>query len=832
MRKTLVVVESPAKAKTIKKYLGSGYEVLASKGHIKDLPKRMGIDVEKGFQETYEVIEAKAKVLSELKTHAKSAERLLLATDPDREGEAIAWHIAEELKRPKLDVVRVEFNEITKKGVQKGLDKPRELDRDLYDAQRARRVLDRIVGYDVSALVWNKLAFGLSAGRVQSVALRLIVEREREIEAFVPEEYWNVGVALKGASKQAFNARLVKADGEKIEVGNGEQAGAIRADLESASYAVIGVTQREQKRNAPAPYTTSKLQQDATSYLRFTTKRTMNVAQRLYEGIDLKKDGGLVGLITYMRTDSVRVSADAIEEARHFISVEHGEKFLPAKPNVFKSRKDAQEAHEAIRPTSLELPPEKVRKHLNDEQYKLYKLVWDRFIASQMTQAIYDQTGVDIEATPATKSPAHGSYGLRASGKVLRFAGWLEQYHAGRDLGDGPKELAGEEEGGEAEAAATTNGAGPNGAGRNGAANGKAKKGGEDDDGILPPIADGETLALATPPGVLTEQKFTQPPARFNEGSLVRELEKRGIGRPSTYAEIISKVQARDYVEKLPGGQMKASDLGKIVVDGLVSTSLDFMDPSFTAKMEEELDDVQTGKLERVDLLGRFYKRFREVLERAKKQKRWAPDPEPTEHKCPEDGGVLLKRWSKNGNFLGCENYPKCKFTQDLSKDGKPAEAKLTDYKCDKCGKPTVIKSGRYGEFLSCSGYPECKNAKPVPLGIPCPKCGGDIIEIRSKKKGGRSFYGCARYPDCDFKLWQKPINEPCPQCKYPFLVIGGGAKNPKLLCPQTKECGYSRPFEPGSLGTGEGAEDVGEAPEQDEPKPSRGRRSPASGSP
>jgi DNA topoisomerase-1 len=793
VKKTLVVVESPAKAKTIKKYLGSGYEVLASKGHIKDLPKRMGIDVEKGFQETYEVIESKASVLSDLKTEAKKANVLLLATDPDREGEAIAWHLAEELGRKELEVHRVEFHEITKKGVEHGIEKPRELDQHLYDAQRARRVLDRIVGYDVSALVWNKLAFGLSAGRVQSVALRLIVEREREIEAFVPEEYWNVGVGLRGASKQAFTARLVKADGEKIEVGNATQAAAIRADLESASFKVVGVTQREQKRNAPAPYTTSKLQQDGTSYLRFGTKRTMSIAQRLYEGIDLKKDGGLVGLITYMRTDSVRVSPDAITEAREFIAAKHGEKFLPAKPNVFKSRKDAQEAHEAIRPTSLELSPDKVRKHLTDEQFKLYKLIWDRFIASQMSHAVYDQTGVDIEATPSTKKPAHENYDLRASGKVLKFSGWLEQYQAGRALEEGPKELAGEEDGGEAEAAQPTNGhAAPNGA------NGKkAAKGGDDDDGILPEISDGETLTIASPPGVATEQKFTQPPPRFNEGSLVRELEKRGIGRPSTYAEIISKVQARDYVEKLPGGQMMASNLGKMVVDGLVSTELDFMDPTFTAKMEEELDEVESGKLERVALLKRFYSRFRQVLERAKKKKAWKPDPEPTEFKCDEDGGVMLKRWSKNGWFLGCENYPKCKHTRDMGKDGKgPAEVKLTDIVCDQCGKFMAIRTGRYGEFLSCTGYPACKNAKPVPLGVKCPKCGGDIVEVRSKKKGAKPFYGCSKYPQCDFKVWAKPVDEPCPQCQHPFLVTGGGQKSPKLMCPRGKECGYSRPIE------------------------------------
>ncbi|HEY6556747.1 MAG TPA: type I DNA topoisomerase [Polyangiaceae bacterium] len=793
MNKTLVVVESPAKAKTIKKYLGPGFEVLASKGHVKDLPKKMGIDVEHGFKETYEIIESKAKVLADLKTEVKKADRLLLATDPDREGEAIAWHLMEELGRPKLDVQRVEFHEITKKGVQTGLEKPRALDGHLYDAQRCRRVLDRIVGYDVSALVWSKLAFGLSAGRVQSVALRLIVEREREIEAFVPEEYWNIGAALRGKDPQSLVARLTKADGEKLEVHDGELAGAVQEDLQSSRYKVAQITRREQRRNAPAPYTTSKLQQDATSYLRFTTKRTMNVAQRLYEGIDLKKDGGQVGLITYMRTDSVRVSNDAIEEVRVHIGETFGAKFTPDKPNAFKSKKSAQEAHEAIRPTSLEYTPERVRKHLSDEQFKLYKLIWDRFVASQMTPAVYDQTGVDIEATPERSGPRHKSYTLRASGKVLKFAGWLAQYEKKSYGEDAPTEFAGEDE---SNAVDTQEREAPNGAGAK--ANGAVKKASleEDQEGTLPELGDGEVLKLVTPPGVISEQKFTQPPPRYNEGSLVRELEKRGIGRPSTYAEIISKVQARDYVEKLPGGQMKASELGKIVVDGLVSTELDFMDPDFTAKMEEELDEVEAGKLEREELLKRFYKRFKQVLETAKKQKRWAPEPEVTEHKCEDCGSRLLKRWSKNGYFLGCEAYPKCKFTRDLGKDGEaPAQPQLTDIPCDKCGKFMSIRTGRYGEFLSCSGYPECKNAKPVPLGVPCPKCAGDIIEIRSKKRGGKAFYGCANYPKCDFKVWQKPVKEACPQCNHPFLVIAGG-KNPKLVCGRGKECGYSRPLE------------------------------------
>ena len=779
--KTLVVVESPAKAKTVKKYLGAGYEVLASKGHVKDLPKKLGVDVEHDFTETYEVIDVKAKVLAELKAASKSAQHLLLATDPDREGEAIAWHLSDELARPDLTVRRVEFHEITKKGVELGVAHPRDLDTHLYDAQRARRVLDRIVGYDVSALVWSKLAFGLSAGRVQSVALRLIVDREREVEAFVPEEYWNIGACVLGSNRPPFVARLASADGEKLEVTRGEKAGAVRADLEGATYRVAKVVKREQKRRAPAPYTTSKLQQDATSYLRFTTKRTMQIAQGLYEGIDLGKDGGPVGLITYMRTDSVRVSTDAIDAVRATITELFGASHLPDTPNLYKAKKNAQEAHEAIRPTSMEFPPSVVQKHLKDEQFKLYKLIWERFMASQMAPAVYDQTGVDIEATPRDGGAAHRVYGMRASGRTLKFGGWLEAYGRGVEA---PKQLAGEDEVDEPEA---------------GQAAAAAVSLEESADATLPELTEGETLALVSPPGVVAEQKFTQPPARYNEGSLVRELEKRGIGRPATYAEIIAKVQARDYVEKLASGAFQPSTLGKFVVDGLVSGQLDFMDPNFTATMEEELDEVERGHVGRVAMLRRFYDRFKQQLDAAKKQKRWAPEPTPTDNKCPECGEPMLKRWSKNGWFLGCTAYPKCKTTQDLGQDGTrttPLPVKMTDEICHECGKPMVIKAGRYGEFLSCSDYPTCKATRPVPMGIACPKCGGQLIEVRSRKRGGRTFYGCSNYAaaaKCEFKLWQKPVPEPCPSCGAAFLVRGGGKKAPVLAC-STEGCGFKKP--------------------------------------
>ncbi len=789
---TLVVVESPAKAKTIKKYLGANYQVLASKGHVWDLTKKFGVDVEKGFQETYEVIEGKEKTLAEIKKAAKEVDQIMLATDPDREGEAIAFHLAEELKSAKKPTRRVLFQEITKRGVKDGIEHPRDLDSDLYDAQRTRRVLDRIVGYDVSSLVWSKLAFGLSAGRVQSVALRLIVDREREIEAFVPEEYWNLAARLLGKQKPAFTARLFTWDGKAIskdKIGDEKTARTIERDLKVASYKVAKVTRSERQRKAPAPYTTSKLQQDAANILRFPAKRTMQVAQGLYEGVELGKELGSVGLITYMRTDSTRVSDDAITELRAYVQKTWGGKHLPSSVNVFKSKKNTQDAHEAIRPTSLELPPSAVRKFLKPEQFKLYTLIWNRFVASQMSPAVYDQTSVDIDAS----APKGGtSYMLRASGRVLKFGGWLDAYTKSKEDAaeeESPSELAGEEdEGTDAEQLAK-----------------KAEK--EDEDAELPPLSEGEVLKLVDPPGVTADQKFTQPPPRFNEGSLVRALEERGIGRPSTYAEIISKVQARDYVEKPDGRTFKPTELGKMVVDGLLESTLDFMDPDFTAKMEEDLDLVESGKLAREKLLKDFYKRFKEQLDKAKKLKRWTPEPSPTSEVCTLCSLPMLKRWSKRGWFLGCSGYPKCKGTQPLDESGGIAQPILTSYLCDKCGRPMAIRSGRYGQFLSCTGYPECKNASPVPLGVKCPKCKtGELFEVRPQKRGGRTFYGCSNYKDetikCDFKLWARPIPEPCPDCGAAFLTRGGTKTKPMIAC-VAEGCGFKREPTPEELGGG-----------------------------
>lgn len=777
MTKTLVIVESPAKAKTIKKYLGSGFDVLASKGHVKDLPKNQNaVDVAKDFTEKYEVIEGKEKILDELKAAAKKVDTVLLATDPDREGEAIAFHISEEIHDEKLKVARVEFHEITKRGIDHGVSHPRQLDANLYDAQRARRVLDRIVGYDVSALVWSKLAFGLSAGRVQSVALRLITDREKEIEAFVPEEYWNVAVTLSAPGGASFNAKLAGASGEKIEVKNGDQASNVRQDLETARYKVARVTKREQKRNPPAPYTTSKLQQDATNLLHFGAKRTMQIAQALYEGIDLKQDGGPVGLITYMRTDSTRVSDDAITEVRTAITKRYGKNFIPDKPNVYKSKKNAQDAHEAIRPTNVNLHPESIKKHLKDEQYKLYKLIWNRFVASQMTPAVYDRTTAEIQGATTRSGGLHKEYLLRATGRVLKASGWLE-------VTEGQREFAGDDE---PEAQAPTAEV----------AEGKTAAAEDDNDALLPELNEGDQPKLVNATGVLAEQKFTQPPPRYNEGSLVRELEKRGIGRPSTYAEIMSKVQQRAYVEKLPGGAFKPTMLGQFVVEGLVRSNLDFMDPNFTAQMEEELDEVGTGKIKREQLLKRFYKRFHEQLEKSKKLASWKPPSEKTEIECEECGeGFMVRKWGKNGWFLSCERYPKCKGTRDLGLDGTTAASvKETDIHCNECDKLMVVRSGRFGDFLSCTGYPSCKNTRPVPLGVSCPQCGGDLIEVRPRKKGGRTFYGCSNFnaeQKCEFKLWAKPVPIACPVCASPFLTRAGG-KTPMLVC-VTKDCPHKQ---------------------------------------
>ena len=767
---TLLIVESPAKSTTIQKYLGKDYVVLASKGHIKDLPKRGGVDVDNGFKETYEVIQEKGKdeTLRVIKENARKVQRVLLATDPDREGEAIAFHLMEEVRKdqPNVEIRRVLFNEITKKGVQEGIAHPRDLDEHLYEAQRTRRVLDRIGGYPLSNLLWRKLTFGLSAGRVQTPALRIIVDRQHEIDSFVPRPYWLLEAHLKGGNPPPFTAMLDSVGGEKLEKVSSRPAATSELDakrfsddLRDASFRVAKIIKRERRSRAPAPYTTSKLQQDASTRLGMQPSRTMRIAQGLYEGVELGKGGETVGLITYMRTDSMRLSSDAVQECRDYIAQRFGKDALPAQPNEYKSKKaQVQDAHEAIRPTRLDLPPEEVRKYLTEERFKLYKLIWDRFVACQMVPAVYDQTSVEIEGLNGDRR-----YGLRASGSVLKVAGWRAAYET-----ENPT-LAGEE----------------------------SEQVEDEDSRNLPLLVEGEVLQL-TDLGVSVAAKETEPPPYFNEASLVKKLEEEGIGRPSTYAEILSKVQARDYVRK-NGNKLVPTSLGKLVAEHLVADNFDLANLEFTRKLEEDLDAIAEARGKRLDVLAPFHKRLQDQIQKSLELKtKWWPEPESIDENCAECGKPLMKRWGRNGPFIGCDGYPECKYTRPLPGEGENGEDRqpqLTDYKCEECGSQMMKRWGRNGFFLGCSTYPKCKSTRSLPLGVPCPKCGGEIIEIKGKK-ARRPFYGCANYAKeeikCDFRTWQKPVPEPCPQCGAKFLVQAGSAKAPVLRC-QTESCGYER---------------------------------------
>jgi DNA topoisomerase I len=774
-RPTLLIVESPAKAKTIQKYLGRKYVVIASKGHVKDLPKRGGVDVDQGFKETYEVIAEKGKseVLQSIREAARKAERVLLATDPDREGEAIAWHLKEEIERdrPEVEVRRVLFNEITKKGVDDGIAHPRDLDPYLYEAQRTRRVLDRIGGYPLSNLLWRKLAFGLSAGRVQTPALRIIVDRQHEIDSFVPRAYWLIEAQLSGENPPPFVALLDTVGGEKLEKVSSRPAATseldaqrFEQDLRVANYRVSKVVKRERKARAPAPYTTSKLQQDGSTRLGMNPKRTMRVAQALYEGVSLGKgeDGETVGLITYMRTDSLRLSPEAVAECRDYVVATYGPRALPETPNVFKSKKqNVQDAHEAVRPTRMDLPPDAVRAFLTDERFRLYKMIWDRFVASQMVPAVYDQTSVEIEALHEQRS-----YGLRVSGSVLKFAGWRAVYGAGDASGQAGEEDADDDEDG-----------------RN-----------------LPSLEEDETLTLSDL-GVTVSAKFTEPPPYYNEASLVKKLEEEGIGRPSTYAEILSKVQARDYVKKV-NNKLVPSDLGKLVVERLVADRFDLADLDFTRKLEDDLDSIAEARGKRIDILAPFHDRLQKKITASLEEKgKWWPEPEAIGENCPECANALKKRWGRNGPFIGCDGYPECKYTRALpgedGEDGGDRRPQLTDYVCELCASPMMKRWGRNGWFLGCSTFPKCKSTRSLPLGVACPKCGGEVIEIRTKSRK-RPFYGCTNYSTeikCDFRIWQRPVPEACPQCNAPFLVRAGSANNPALRC-LTEGCGYERAIE------------------------------------
>jgi len=812
--KGLVIVESPAKAKTIQKYLGKGFTVEASLGHVKDLPKStLGVDIDNEFETEYIVIPGKEKVLTKLKKLAESADSIYLAPDPDREGEAIAAHLAEELstngskkkKKKKTEdddgrIQRVTFNEITQRAVREAFEHPRKIDRHLVDAQQARRVLDRLVGYQVSPLLWDKVRRGLSAGRVQTVALRLIVEREREIKAFEKKEYWTIDAHLAANKPPAFDARLFGKGEEKIEVPNGEEAEKIRAFLEKADWLVRSVEKKERRRNAAPPFTTSKLQQDSARKLRFSVKRTMMIAQRLYEGVELGEEG-LVGLITYMRTDSTRVSNEALTEVREMIQKDYGPNYLPEQPNTFKSKKGAQEAHEAIRPTSAVRDPESIKQYLKEDEFKVYKLIWQRFIASQITPAVFDQTTVDIDAKQGNES-----YWFRVTGSILKFDGFLKVYE-------------------------------------------ESKEGKDDEDEELkhklPPLEAGQKLTLKS---LNPEQHFTEPPPRYNEASLVKELEERGIGRPSTYATILSTIQERQYVTKI-GGKFSPTEIGLVVTDLLIENFRDIFDVAYTARLEEELDEVEDGKEKWTDALAEFYKKFQKDLRYAEKHMENIKRMEkPTDEKCEQCGSPLVIKWGKHGSFYACSSYDKedpnsCKFTKENpinlpDLDSADMQETAQEEYCENCGRVMVLKRGRFGQFMACTGYPDCKTTRrldqgkrvpDIPLDEPCPNCGrnlmirhgrygeftacsgypefkyvkqnfigvkcpeckdGELVEKRARK--GNTFYGCSNYPKCKFTSANKPIAEKCPSCGNEYLVEKNLKDGPVIACPN-KECDFER---------------------------------------
>jgi DNA topoisomerase I len=867
MARSLVIVESPAKAKTINKYLGRDYTVKASIGHVMDLPKKeigirlpdhgkkkkkkkgkkgkpaaevkpqkpITLDDAKIFEPTLQIIAGKGKVINDLRKSAATADRVYLAGDPDREGEAISQHLAmvlskptkyeeaelpsngkngngngagkdakaeateppakgakgkaakknnkdkDEISVPAIDpkkIFRVTFNEITPKAIRAAFEKPRAVDMHLVDAQQARRVLDRIVGYKVSPLLWDKVRRGLSAGRVQTVALRLIVERELEIRAFVPQEYWTIHAMLDAGQPPIFEAKLSKYKGEDIEVNNQDAANAVLAAVEKAKWQVASVTQKEKRRNPPPPFTTSKLQQAAYNRLRYTAKRTMGIAQRLYEGVDLGEEGS-VALITYMRTDSVNVSADALAQVRDLIPHRFGSNYLPEKPNYYKSKKDAQEAHEAVRPTDVSRAPEDVRKYLDDDLFKLYQLIWQRFVASQMLPAIFDQTTIDISA---------GDYTFRATGSVQKFDGYLRVYQlpvAAADREDDERDDEGE---------------------------GKS----------LPRVEEGQVLRLDQ---IRPDQHFTEPPPRYTEATLVKDLEEKGIGRPSTYASIISTIVEREYVRK-DQGRFTPTMLGERVSVLLVKSFDDVFDVTFTARLEEELDEIEEGKLPWRDAVREFWGKFVVDLAKADEEMISYKAGIPTGKTCEKcRQGELLERISRHGFFLGCSRYPDCDFIQDMAPEIPEDAESRTEY-CENCGKEMLMKRGRFGAFLACSGYPDCKTTRrlvagtriahqpdepldekctlcennlvkkhgrfgefigcsgypkckytrPITMGIKCPKCNeGEFVRRGSAGKGGRGrprvFYGCSRYPDCDYTTPHMPIAEPCPKCGAPFIV-------------------------------------------------------------
>ena len=738
--RNLVVVESPAKARTIERILGDGFVVKASQGHVRDLPKgTLGVNVEAEFAPSYSVLADKRAVVQELKKLGEGASSIYLATDPDREGEAISWHLvkAAAWDRGTTPLHRVVFHEITPDAVKEAFEHSRGIDMELVNAQQARRILDRLVGYQISPLLWRKVQRGLSAGRVQSVALRMVVEREKEIQAFVPVEYWTIEAQLQrvGRTKadrgEPFTATLRALKGQKgrLAIPDDPSARRIEEELRGADHIVAQVKKREVKQSPSPPFITSTLQQESWRKLRFSAGRTMKAAQQLYEGLTVGGEGS-VGLITYMRTDSTNVASSALHEAREYIRLKFGEDYLPRQPRVFKRKaKGAQEAHEAIRPTSLLREPDSLRRYLSSDQLKLYDLIWRRMLASQMADAQSDATAVDAEAK--CKGTAR-VYVFRATGSVLRFSGFRILYRESQDDGD-------EEEG----------------------------------KGPLPELSAGEGLnCLKLDP----QQHFTQPPPRYTEASLIKALEEKGIGRPSTYAPIVSTILDRHYVLK-EAGKLKSTSLGDTVSNLLTEFFSDIMDINFTAKMEEELDEVARGERQWAPMLKDFYGPFQKALEVATETMPRVKVEEATDQLCDQCGQAMVVKTGRFGRFIACSNFPTCKNTGQLPSEGsqeapqnQPEEA--TDEVCEKCGQPMAIKTGRFGKFMACSDYPKCKNSKPLKIGVPCPKCGGDLVERRSRARG-RVFFGCSRYPDCDFIVNQRPVEDPCPECSG--LMVSAG---------------------------------------------------------
>ena len=796
MPKKLLIVESPAKARTIKKYLGPDFTIMASVGHIKDLPvKKLGVDTENNFKPEYVTIKGKGKVLKAMKQAGKDVDAVYLAPDPDREGEAIAWHIAKEFKKSKQPIYRVLFNELTAKAIREAVASPQTLNENKFESQQARRVMDRLVGYQLSPLLWTRVKRGLSAGRVQSVAVKMICDREREIYAFDSQEYWSLTAHLESKEPPQFKANLSKYENKKIDLKNEVQVQQIVSEAAAKDFIVGKVSKKQKKKNPPPPFITSLLQQEAHGKLRFTAKRTMSVAQNLYEGIELG-DRGQVGLITYMRTDSFRLSADALSEAREYIQHTFGNDYLPAKPNYFRSRKGAQEAHEAIRPTSTELSPLVVKSFLNKDQLALYTLIWKRFVACQMSPAILDQTQAEILAGKAM---------FRAAGSVLVFKGFTTLYQ-------------------------------------------KFSNGSEDEknsDAQLPPLENDQLLNLIK---LEPAQHFTQPPPRYTEATLIKALEENGIGRPSTYAAILANISGRDYVS-IEKRRFRPTELGFLVTDLLVGSFPDILNMSFTAQMEDSLDRIEGGEVKWTRVMEDFYKSFRKDLDKAKDEMKGEV---LTDISCPQCSRPMVIKFGKNGIFLACTGYPECKSTFNFNRDenGKIIMEKIPEVgedeePCEKCGKPMVVKNGRFGPFLACSGYPDCKNTRDlksrdasaqepeltdlkckvcgarmlvkrgrsgqrflacekypecthtesISTNIACPNegCEGTLVEKASKK--GRQFYGCNQYPECRFAMWDEPFDDVCPDCGTPVLAVKRPkGKDPVLAC-RNKGCGFKKPM-------------------------------------